>query len=57
MKDVTVTGILVVTALLVCWALAELRFAGWRSRRRRIMLLVVLAIGGMVIAHRVTMGY
>lgn len=57
MKDVTVTGILVVTALLVCWALAELRFAGWRSRRRRITLLVVLAIGGMVIAHRVTMGY
>lgn len=56
MKDITVIAILAVTALLVCWALAELRFAGWRKRRRRITLLMMLAIGGMVIAHHLTMG-
>lgn len=54
MKSLSEIAALIVSALLVCWALAELRYEGWSKRRRRVTLLVVLAAGVMVIAHRVT---
>jgi hypothetical protein len=52
MKQVVV-WLLVAVAALVSWALAEWRFEGWKKRKRRIVLLLVLAVGAQLIAWRI----
>jgi len=52
----TVIGLIALMAILVCWALAEFRFAGWRRRKRRITLLLVLAIGVQLVAWKIMRG-
>lgn len=51
-----VIGLIVLITALVCWALAELRFAGWHRRKRRITLLLVLAIAMQLAAWRIMRG-
>lgn len=48
---ITVFALLVAIALLVCWALAEWYYNGWKMRKRRIILLAVLAFGLEVICY------
>ena len=51
-----VIGLIALMAALVCWALAELRFVGWRRRKRRITLLLVLAVAVQLLAWRIIRG-
>lgn len=51
-----VIALLVLVAVLVCWALAEMRIEGWNKRKRRIVLLLALAIAAQVVAWRITKG-